>query len=109
MSVLPAWSEPRTAIVTGGGSGIGLAISHRLALEGAAVAVLDRDGDAAASAAKEIGAAMGKAMGLTVDVTDRPGIDAAVAGATSAGGGASQEAAARSGVVWTGGTGGGSA
>jgi 2-hydroxycyclohexanecarboxyl-CoA dehydrogenase len=68
----------RTAIVTGGASGIGLAIAQRLAADGLAVAVLDRDGDAAASAATGITAAGGTAVGLTADVTDRPGIDAAV-------------------------------
>jgi 2-hydroxycyclohexanecarboxyl-CoA dehydrogenase len=69
----------RTAIVTGAGSGIGLAIAERLAGDGLAVAIFDRDGDAAQSAAAKIGAAGGTALGLTVDVTDRPGIDAAVA------------------------------
>ena len=69
----------RTAIVTGAGSGIGLAIAERLAEDGLAVAIFDRDGDAAQSAAAGIGAAGGTALGLTVDVTDRPGIDAAVA------------------------------
>jgi len=69
----------RTAIVTGAASGIGLAIAERLAEDGLAVAIFDRDGDAAQSAAAEIGAAGGTALGLTVDVTDRPGIDAAVA------------------------------
>ena len=69
----------RTAIVTGAGSGIGLAIAERLADDGLAVAVFDRDGDAAQSAAAKIGAAGGTAIGLTVDVTDRPGIEAAVA------------------------------
>jgi 2-hydroxycyclohexanecarboxyl-CoA dehydrogenase len=42
----PAQGEQRVAIVTGGGSGIGLAISERLAVDGLRVAVFDRDGDA---------------------------------------------------------------
>lgn len=54
MTPVPPWSEPRTAIVTGGASGIGLAISQRLATDGAAVAIFDRDGDAAAAAAAGI-------------------------------------------------------
>ena len=74
----PARPE-RTAIVTGGGSGIGLAIAERLAADGLAVAVFDRNGEAADEAAAKIGAAGGTAVGLTVDVTDRPGLDAAVA------------------------------
>jgi 2-hydroxycyclohexanecarboxyl-CoA dehydrogenase len=69
----------RTAIVTGAGSGIGLAIAERLADDGLAVAIFDRDGEAAQSAAAKIGAAGGTAIGLKVDVTERPGIDAAVA------------------------------
>jgi NAD(P)-dependent dehydrogenase (short-subunit alcohol dehydrogenase family) len=69
----------RTAIVTGGGSGIGLAIARRLAADRAAVAVLDRDGDSARAAAEEIEGSGGSAVGLEVDVTDRPGIEAAVA------------------------------
>src|SRR5947209_2070366 len=72
-------SSGRTAIVTGGGSGIGLAISERLAAEGAAVAVFDRDGSSAEGTAAKIEAAGGTAMGVTVDVTDRAQIDAGVA------------------------------
>jgi NAD(P)-dependent dehydrogenase (short-subunit alcohol dehydrogenase family) len=67
----------RTAIVTGGGSGIGLAIGTRLARDGLAVAIFDRDGEAAEAAAAKIGAAGGRAMGLTVDVTDRAAIEGA--------------------------------
>jgi NAD(P)-dependent dehydrogenase (short-subunit alcohol dehydrogenase family) len=79
VSVIPAWPEPRTAIVTGGGSGIGLAISKRLGAEGAAVAVFDLDGASAKAAAAAIEDAGGRAVGLDVDVTDRAGIDEAVA------------------------------
>jgi 2-hydroxycyclohexanecarboxyl-CoA dehydrogenase len=75
----PVTTDPqRTAIVTGGGSGIGLAIAERLAADGLAVAVLDRNGGAAADAAAKIVAAGGAAVGLTADVTDRAGIAAAV-------------------------------
>ena len=73
------WSETRVAIVTGGGSGIGLAISERLAADGAAVALFDRDGAAAETAAAKITAAGGTAIGVTVDVTDRAQVDAGVA------------------------------
>jgi 2-hydroxycyclohexanecarboxyl-CoA dehydrogenase len=68
----------RTAIVTGGASGIGHAISRRLAADGAMVAIFDRSGDAAGAAATSIAEAGGKAIGLPVDVTDRAGIDAGV-------------------------------
>ena len=68
----------RVAIVTGGGSGIGLAISERLAADGLAVAVLDLDGDSATAAAEKIVAAGGDALGVQADVSDRAGIEAAV-------------------------------
>src|SRR3954471_7214133 len=72
-------SAGRTAIVTGGGSGIGLAISERLAADGAAVAVFDRDGDTAEATAAKIEAARGTATGLPRAVTDRALTDAGVA------------------------------
>ena len=74
----------RSAIVTGGGSGIGLAISERLAADGIAVGVLDLNGDAADEAAAKITADGGAAIGLAADVTDRPSVDAAVAAVTEA-------------------------
>jgi 2-hydroxycyclohexanecarboxyl-CoA dehydrogenase len=68
----------RTAVVTGGGSGMGRAICHRLAAQGHGVAVLDIDGDATEQVAKEIETAGGRALGVVVDVSDRAGVDAAM-------------------------------
>lgn len=45
----------RIAVVTGGGRGFGKAFCAALAAQGAAVALIDRDGEAAAQAAAEIG------------------------------------------------------
>ena len=56
------------AVITGGGSGIGAATAHAFASQGAAVAVLDRDGPAAGKVARAIG---GGAVGIACDVTDR--------------------------------------
>jgi 2-hydroxycyclohexanecarboxyl-CoA dehydrogenase len=64
-------SEQRVAVVTGGGSGIGLAVARRLAGDGHAVAVLDLDGDSAQSAADDIVATGGTAAGCRADVADR--------------------------------------
>jgi 3-oxoacyl-[acyl-carrier protein] reductase len=63
--------DQHIAAVTGGGSGIGQAIALGYAKEGAHVVVLDVNGDAAATTAKAIAAAGGKAASFTVDVTQR--------------------------------------
>jgi 2-hydroxycyclohexanecarboxyl-CoA dehydrogenase len=68
----------RVAVVTGGGSGMGRAICHRLAARGHGVAVLDIDGDATEHVAKEIQADGGRAVGSAVDVSDRGAVDAAM-------------------------------
>src|SRR5215471_10990245 len=57
----------QVAVITGGGSGIGAATAKAMAREGAEIAVLDRDGEAAARVAKEIGR---YALGVACDVTD---------------------------------------
>ena len=57
----------QVAVITGGGSGIGAATAKAMAREGAEVAVLDRDKDAALRVAKQIGA---HALGLACDVTN---------------------------------------
>jgi 2-hydroxycyclohexanecarboxyl-CoA dehydrogenase len=67
-----------TAIVTGGASGIGLAISERLADDGAKVAIFDLDMDAAERAVKEITEEGETAIAYSVDVSDRAAVDAAV-------------------------------
>lgn len=67
----------RIAFVTGGGSGIGKAIAHRLAAEGACVVVADIDGASARAVASELGGP-DVALGLEADVTDEGQILAAL-------------------------------
>lgn len=68
----------RTALVTGGGAGMGKATSLRLARDGRAVAVLDRDGDAAQAVADEITAGGGKAVAVTADIANRNEVETAL-------------------------------
>ncbi|WBB89857.1 bifunctional aldolase/short-chain dehydrogenase [Verrucosispora sp. WMMC514] len=76
----------RIALVTGGGSGIGRAIAHRLAAEGACVVVTDRDASAAETVAAEIGNP-DVAVAVPLDVTDEEQVAAAVRAAALAFGG----------------------
>jgi rhamnulose-1-phosphate aldolase/alcohol dehydrogenase len=76
----------RIALVTGAGSGIGRAIAHRLAAEGACVVVADRDADSAVRVAEELGGS-DVAVPCTVDVTDEDAVRAAVAATALAFGG----------------------
>ena len=59
----------RVCVVTGGVSGIGLAIAQRMAESGATVSLWDRDAEALAKMAKELGA-KGKVHTATVDVAN---------------------------------------
>jgi NAD(P)-dependent dehydrogenase (short-subunit alcohol dehydrogenase family) len=67
------------AFVTGAGAGLGEAIAHSLAAEGCAVWVADRDAKGAERVAAEIAAKGGSARALAVDVSDRAGVEAAMA------------------------------
>ncbi|WP_052863188.1 bifunctional rhamnulose-1-phosphate aldolase/short-chain dehydrogenase [Streptomyces niger] len=76
----------RVALVTGAGSGIGKAIAHRLAAEGACVVVADLNAESAGAVAEELGGP-DKAVAVTVDVTDEQQIAAAFRAAVLAFGG----------------------
>jgi len=71
--------EGRTAIVTGGARGIGLAASTRLASEGARVLIADIDEAAGKDAVAALG---GSALAFPLDVTDDSSWQAAIARVT---------------------------
>ena len=73
------------AVVTGGAAGLGEAIAHRLAQEGAAVVVADVDAPGAERVAAAITAAGGQAVGVDCDVTQPAAVEAAVRLATTLG------------------------
>jgi len=66
----------KAAVVTGGGSGIGMGLAKELARQGAAVAVADILPANAEKVAAEIVAAGGKAVALACDVCERDSIAA---------------------------------
>jgi 2-hydroxycyclohexanecarboxyl-CoA dehydrogenase len=71
----------KTAIVTGGGGGIGGATCRRFAEEGAQVAVFDMNLEAAQKVADGIVAAGGQAKAFACNITDRAQVDTALAAA----------------------------
>ncbi|MFF2846279.1 SDR family oxidoreductase [Streptomyces sp. NPDC058001] len=72
-------TQHKVAVVTGAASGIGLAVARRLARDGAHVAVLDLNADAAETAAAKIRADGGTATAAQADVSDRESVDRAYA------------------------------
>jgi len=74
----------KTAIVTGGGGGIGGAICRRFAAEGAKVAIFDLSLAGAEKVRDAIRGAGGTAEAFRCDITSRAEVDAAVAATESA-------------------------
>ncbi|MBX4999199.1 SDR family NAD(P)-dependent oxidoreductase [Rhizobium lentis] len=70
----------KVAIISGGATGMGGAASKLFAAEGARVAIIDRNGQAAAETVKQIRDAGGEADCWTADVSDETAVNAAVAG-----------------------------
>ncbi|MEU2344977.1 SDR family NAD(P)-dependent oxidoreductase [Streptomyces sp. NPDC013082] len=68
----------KVALVTGGASGIGLALSRRLAASGAAVVVADHNEESARKAAAELEATGARAAAVALDVTDPASVEAGV-------------------------------
>jgi NAD(P)-dependent dehydrogenase (short-subunit alcohol dehydrogenase family) len=77
--VIEAMSMGRAALVTGGGSGMGEATSHRLARDGMAVGVLDVDIEAARRVAGAVSEAGGQALAVQGDISDRSVVERAAA------------------------------
>ena len=73
----------KTALVTGGGQGIGAAIAARLARDGAAVAVIDLDAGSAGQVAQGLRDAGGQSMAAVIDVADAASVAAGVADITA--------------------------
>ncbi|CAJ0883382.1 dihydroanticapsin dehydrogenase [freshwater sediment metagenome] len=67
----------KTIIVTGGAGGLGHAISRLLAAEGAAVGVIDVDGEGAEGVAQSLTRDGARSIGLSADVSDWRGISSA--------------------------------
>ena len=62
--------DGQVALVTGAGQGLGKTIALEFAREGAWVALLERNGDAAVETEREIAAAGGSAEAYPLDITD---------------------------------------
>jgi len=68
---MPMQLKDRVAIVTGAGQGIGAAVAKTYAREGAKVAIIDMNAQAAEQLAAEILRENGQAIGIGCDVADR--------------------------------------
>jgi 2-hydroxycyclohexanecarboxyl-CoA dehydrogenase len=73
--LLEACELSRTAVVTGGGSGLGQSISAKLAADGHRVAVTDVNVEAAEKVAADIQASGGQAVAIGMDVSDEQAVE----------------------------------
>jgi NAD(P)-dependent dehydrogenase (short-subunit alcohol dehydrogenase family) len=71
--------EGSVCVVTGAASGIGLATAQALAAVGAAVALVDRDAEAAREAARRLGDDGATAIGVACDIADEAAVRDAAA------------------------------
>ena len=67
--------QDRVAVITGGGSGIGTATARLFAAQGARLALVDRDEDAADAMAEELCQSGAEAMALAGDVGNETEVD----------------------------------
>ena len=68
----------RTAIITGGAGGLGLAMARGLLADGHRVALIDSDGDAVARSRNALRGAGGESLGVVADVSDEAAVANAV-------------------------------
>lgn len=73
----------QTAVVTGGGRGLGLACAQRLADDGFAVAIVDRNEQAAQSTLTSLAGGEERHRAVAGDVTSRTSVESAIDFATS--------------------------
>ncbi|MER5890462.1 glucose 1-dehydrogenase [Streptomyces sp. NPDC001941] len=70
--------QDRTAMITGGASGIGFAIAQRLAADGASVVVADLNQESALAAVEKLEQSGGRAAAVQMDVADPESLENAV-------------------------------
>lgn len=70
--------QSKTALITGGARGIGLATARAFAREGAHVVIADRNGEGAAAAAEELRAAGHRTLAIEMDVSQPDSVGSAV-------------------------------
>jgi NAD(P)-dependent dehydrogenase (short-subunit alcohol dehydrogenase family) len=73
--------ENKVGLITGAGRGIGRAIAHKFAAEGAAVVIAEIDPETARAAAQELVANGFRALAIPTDITQESQVEAAVQGA----------------------------